>query len=825
MTSRSPGIAFSLAWALLVLLSAAWSGSTLRAVSAPDEVALDREHGLWRVGIEKHFPPISDISSDGNPTGFAPALLGDILDRRGIRYRVIAKTWPELLKDFEEDRLDVLASAAYSPERLRSMAFSKSFIDLSVAVVHRRTLHLPSPISLDGLRLASQKSGRLLSYTQRRGWTVEAVPINGLDDALLALSQEKADVAIVPRAVAFRRAQQLGLENRLSFHKDSLPGTELSLHFAVRPADRERLAILNAGLEELIKNGDYQHHREQWVGPYEIRPQLLRDLAPFLIPALLLIVLLFAVFLCQRRGLRLLKHSEARLKLVIEGAGDALWDWDLVKHQYEVGPEWATLWREPSLCGGVPLSTIEAHVHSEHRDQFAAACSRLLGEDMPLDIAFRLEKHPEVWLHLRGRVLEYSRHKTPLRATGTCSDITVRKAAELALSESRLQLKRSGELLHQAQMVAHIGAWEYDADKRSLVCSEAVLQLLGLPSGSQLPSPGEILPLVLDGYRDFILTAVLRALAQADGFDVEVPVCSARGSLLYLRCICVAEQEEGRVTRLYGSIQDTTELKTMEETRVRLQRNLLESQRVESLGALSGGVAHDFNNLLTTITNNISLVRMDLPEGEQTQSLLAQAETASRRAAEICRQMLVYSGQTLPTLLPVRVQDHEADILQLAAPILGGRSRLVLDLQADARAIFADWKQIQQILRNLLQNAAEASVQGRPVTVTLRTTQVSLTASDVEGLRPSFAISTGDHLCLSVIDDGCGMEQESLQRIFEPFFSTKFTGRGLGLASVHGIVRSHQGAIQVESSKGRGSAFRIFFPSLPLDERDGPRLN
>jgi signal transduction histidine kinase len=238
----------------------------------------------------------------------------------------------------------------------------------------------------------------------------------------------------------------------------------------------------------------------------------------------------------------------------------------------------------------------------------------------------------------------------------------------------------------------------------------------------------------------------------------------------------------------------------------RLDDQLRQSAKLESLGVLAGGVAHDFNNLLVGILGNASLAEEILPESHPVRPLLRDTVRAGERAAELTQQLLAYSGKGRFIVEPVSLADLVRDNQVLLKTSIAGNVQLKLDLPDGLPPVQADRAQMQQVVMNLMINAAEAiGAQPGEVRVTLRETEIEGTP----------ALKAGRYVSLEVKDNGCGMSPETLKKIFDPFFTTKFTGRGLGLAAVQGIVRAHQGAISVESAPGQGTLFRVLLPVAP----------
>jgi PAS domain S-box-containing protein len=256
--------------------------------------------------------------------------------------------------------------------------------------------------------------------------------------------------------------------------------------------------------------------------------------------------------------------------------------------------------------------------------------------------------------------------------------------------------------------------------------------------------------------------------------------------------------------------RDVTDRKRAEEDQRRLETKMLHLQKLESLGVLAGGIAHDFNNLLTSILGFANLALDDLPTENPVRAWVGEIENAALRAADLTRQMLAYSGKGKFVVEPIDLDRLVREMTQLLQTVISKKARLQLDLQP--APLEGDATQVRQIVMNLITNASDALSGEGTIRVETGTRQVSS-----EQLQSPFLqddLPAGQYAFVRVQDTGGGMSPETLARVFEPFFSTKFTGRGLGLAAVLGIVRGHRGTIHVESEEGVGTSFEVLFPVL-----------
>jgi signal transduction histidine kinase len=251
----------------------------------------------------------------------------------------------------------------------------------------------------------------------------------------------------------------------------------------------------------------------------------------------------------------------------------------------------------------------------------------------------------------------------------------------------------------------------------------------------------------------------------------------------------------------------------------RLREQMLHAQKLESLGVLAGGIAHDFNNLLTGVMGNASLALEQLPPSERVREYIVHIQSAANRAAELCAQMLAYSGKGRFVSQPINLSILVEDMAKLLRATLPMKHAIRCDLSESLPSVLGDPGQLRQVTLNLITNASEALADEKGV-VTIVT---GIIDADEAYLKTSYVddgLPSGRYVFLDIVDDGCGMSAEDVARMFEPFFTTKFTGRGLGLSAVLGIVRSHQGAVRVTSTLGRGTSLRLLFPASPEPAMD-----
>jgi len=306
-------------------------------------------------------------------------------------------------------------------------------------------------------------------------------------------------------------------------------------------------------------------------------------------------------------------------------------------------------------------------------------------------------------------------------------------------------------------------------------------------------------------------------LRRGDPVHLEVRILTKPGITRWLELHIRATRDSATDSmHAVGAVRDVTERRREQEQRRRLEQKVRETQRLESLGVLAGGIAHDFNNLLTVISGNAALANSELASPDALQKRLQRIRAAADYAVALTDQILTYAGKPSLRVTAFDIRQLVTGMLDLLRASVSPDCRIETDLHDDLSPVEGDTTQIRQVIMNLVTNASEAlgATGGR---IFLRTGQQY---ADSRYLGDSYAAGSsprpGTYVYVEVSDDGPGIDIETQQRIFEPFFSTKFSGRGLGLAAVHGIVQAHGGVIKLTSTPGVATKFRVL---LPCSER------
>jgi two-component system, cell cycle sensor histidine kinase and response regulator CckA len=401
-------------------------------------------------------------------------------------------------------------------------------------------------------------------------------------------------------------------------------------------------------------------------------------------------------------------------------------------------------------------------------------------------------------------------------------DITSLKQAERALQESETRLR-------QAVRVANIGIFEHEHIKNVIYLSPELRQIYGLaedemPLGDSARGLASLMNFVHPEDRERLSAVMKQAHNPAgDGqYDVEHRHLRPDGGMRWLitrsQTFFGGQGKARYPVRTVGAVIDITERKQAEEERDRLQAQLNQAQKMESIGRLAGGVAHDFNNMLAVIIGYADLTLDQLEPSHPSFTAIQGIRTAAKRSADLTRQLLGFARKQAVTPRVLNLNDAVAQSLKMLGRLIGENIKLVWMQCLELSPVNIDPAQVDQILANLAANSRDAiSGSGR---ITIRTDNIILDDAFCESRR---GFTPGRYVMVEVADDGHGMDAETQRQIFEPFYTTKSQGTGLGLSTVYGIVKQNSGFIDVMSKVGRGTTIQVFLPPFSGDVPE-PRI-
>ena len=505
-----------------------------------------------------------------------------------------------------------------------------------------------------------------------------------------------------------------------------------------------------------------------------------------------------------------LKESEARYRGLVEGANDLVWRIDLqgcftfvnsaVKRLAGYDPE--------ELLGKRFEDFLEPRSSEVAAASFERRLSEKLGrEGVALELVHR-RKDGSVFqgeivtapiFDLDGRLLEIQ---------GVTRDITERKHAEEALRESEEKYRALFESSHDALMTLEPPSWSFTSGNQATVdmfrasneeefisCAPWNLSPERQPDGRASAEKS----------KEMIETAVREGSHFFDWTHKRIDDEEFPATVLLTRL-----EQAGKVF-IQATVRDITGLRRTEEEREKLEAQLRQAQKMEGIGQLAGGVAHDFNNLMTVVLGYTEMVLGRLAPDDPCYARLTEVEKAAERAVTLTRQLLAFSRKQVLNPEPLDLNTVAGELAKMMQRVIGEHIDLDVIPGHALAEVHADRGQIEQVLMNLSVNARDAMPDGGRLTI-----DTSNVLFDAEYSTTHLGATPGRYVLLSVTDSGCGMDAKTMQQIFEPFFTTKEkgSGTGLGLATVYGIVRQHEGTIQVYSELGKGTTFKVYLPAF-----------
>ena len=462
-------------------------------------------------------------------------------------------------------------------------------------------------------------------------------------------------------------------------------------------------------------------------------------------------------------------------------SGTPVWS-EQIFHIFGLDPESS----EPSFSDHANI------VHNEDWGLLDRSIQELNTNGTPFDIEFRiLRSNGETrWMHARGSA-DKSEDGSVTRMFGTAQDITERIQVEEELRQSKARLEL-------ATAAAKIGHWDWNIMTNEVFFSSLWKSQLGYKN-HELPNRFEEWESRLHPYdHDRVMKALndyIEGLSSGYALEFRLKHKDETYRWIYTRADKMLN-DDGRAYRILGCHIDITERKRMGE-------EFLKNQKLESVGILAGGIAHDFNNILTTIIGNIAMARMQARPGDEIFDLLSEAEKASIRAQTLTKQLLTFAKGGAPIKETASIKD----ILKESPSFVlrGSKSSCKLSIAEDLWPAEVDVGQISQAINNIVINASQAMPEGG----TIRVEAENLTIDDGHGLP----LKLGRYIRVSIKDQGVGIAEKHLSNIFDPYFTTKQEGSGLGLATTYSTIKKHDGHITVESKLGEGTTFHIYLPA------------
>ncbi|ETR72551.1 MAG: PAS/PAC sensor hybrid histidine kinase [Candidatus Magnetoglobus multicellularis str. Araruama] len=498
-----------------------------------------------------------------------------------------------------------------------------------------------------------------------------------------------------------------------------------------------------------------------------------------------------------------LHESQERLRLIMEATNDGIWDWNPITNVIYYSPRWFTLLGYEPDAFPHTYETFQNLLHSDDRIRLDHFFCNQLENKKAFSIAFRMKTADSNWLWVesRGKAMEWDDSGKTTRVMGTLSDISERKYSEIELYRHSQALQQSLDGIIIADMSGKI---EFVNDAWARMHGYRTTELNGKNLYIFMPAPQQT------NFSKFIQEVE----SHQGGIQEKEHLCKDGKTFFIRLSVSILKKATGHVIGLILIARDITDERNLEA-------QLLQAQKMESIGRMAGGIAHDFNNLLSPILANTQMVLTDPLLKTSHKQKLERVLTATERASVLTRQILAFSRKQPLALQTFCLAEVVDGFYRIMSSIIREDIEFSIDTSQSKGYIHADISHIEQILMNIIVNAQDAMSQGG--TLNLFVSDIAL---DDEYTEKHPEVTPGPYVMIVVSDTGIGMSSEVLKQAFEPFYTTKEKGKGtgLGLSTVYGIVKQHDGHIRVFSSENKGTTFTFYFPRVEKVDKKVPKI-
>jgi len=753
-----------------------------------------------RVVMDDNYPPYAFKDEQGNLKGISIDQWRLWEEKTDIKVEISGMDWAEAQRRMQAGEFDVIDTIFFNETRDKIYDFTKPYAVIPVPLFfHTDISGISGPEDAKGFLVAAKAGGNALEVLKQHG--ISNIAEYPSYEAIIAAARDgKVKVFTVDRPPALYFLNKTGIQSQF---RETDPMYSGKFHRAVRKGRSDLLATVEAGFAG-ISPTEYKRIDKHWMGtPLGSHPYF--QYAGYLAVSIVVIgVLLLGWLFMLRRSVAgktsELAESKNFLDSIIENIPLMIFVKDATDLKFvkinQAGEDLLGVTAE-ELTG----KTVYDFYAKKEADFYTTKDRETLSGRSVIDIPEEpiQTKTGQRILHTR-KIPILDKNGSPKYLVGIAEDIT-----ELQQTEKRL--RETNELF--AKFMQHSPVYTFikeitALESRVLQASDNYQQMVGVPGSEMIgKTMADLFP------------AELAAKITADDWHIV-----SKGEVLELeeefndRCYTTIKFPiiQGEKNILAGYTIDITERKQSEAERLKLEQQLLHAQKLESLGVLAGGIAHDFNNLLMAILGNADLALRRLnPESPAVENL-QNIEKASAQAADLAKQMLAYSGKGKFVVESLQLNRLLEEMLHMLQVSISKNAVLRVNLTPTLPTIEADATQIRQIIMNLVINASEAIGEKSGV-IAITTGCMDCDKEYLNNVWLENNLTDGLYVYLEVADTGCGMDKKTLDKLFDPFFSTKFTGRGLGMSAVLGIVRGHKGAIKVYSELGKGSTFKILLPA------------
>jgi len=766
------------------------------------------ESDVYTFLVDDSYPPYT-YEEDGQIVGFCVDLIDRIAELMNINVEIKAGPWDEVRKAVENGEADGLLAMFYSVER-------DKYLDFSIphsTVVHAIFVHDKSPVhSKDDLKdrtIVVQDGDIMHDYLRDNEVTNSIITVENGEDAILLLSYGTYDCALLSKLQGDYFVDKYKLDN---IHTLSELLKPREYCFAVKD-NPKLLNLLNEGLVVLKANGEYKALYQKWLDA-ESSEKLSSNLrfkqiaSVFFI--LILIILLTVIWIWSLRKTvslrtlelkeeiknrkqieKALRASEENFRSLADNAFDGILINDSDGNYIYANNNAAEITGHPvSVLLKLNIKDLTPAAHYD--EVINLSKQRIQGKSVRCIYESLLQRKDGSIIPIEVVASKTVWHNEPADLV-FMRDISLRKQMERALKSSEANFRQIVEYSSDAMYVRQ--------DDIFVLVNPALEKILEYNREELLDKNFDFLKIVHDDSKEYIRERLKkRRQHKRISKQFEFKAVTQSGKILELEVNTSKIIWNGKPASL-GIIRDLTRYK-------RLQEEEFKAEKLDSIGVLAGGIAHDFNNILSVLLGNVQLTKLKIDKGEDIGRYLTQLEETITRATGLTQQLLTFSKGGEPVIEVGSIKDLVEDVVPFT--LTGSNIKSELSIEDDLYLVEMDANQISQVLTNIVINAKQAMPNGGKIFV--EAINVIIESGDlIENLDP------GEYVKVSITDQGIGIPDKIIDKIFDPFFSTKSSGSGLGLATCYSIVQKHKGHITVSSLPGEGTTFTIYLPKTDKD--------
>lgn len=778
-------------------------GATAEAATLPPAGS-----ATLRVVTDNNYPPY--VFLDGNG-----AIQGILVDqwrlwqkKTGVQVEIVATDWGNAQQRMKAGEFDVIDTTFETAERLTWLDFGKPYARIEVPAFFENHISGITDIdSLKGFIVAVKEGDAAIDLLYRHG-VHNLVFFKGYEEIVKAAKEHRVNVFVIDKPPALYFLYKYGIERR--FH-ESAPFSVGEFHRAVKKGNAELLQQVESGFAA-ITSEELQQIDKKWYGAPLFRSSVVGYL---LIGTGILWLLLLSLLFFNRSLRAAVKNRTSELEL---SRAEATRTKDLLaqtsrmarvggweKYPLTGEVQWSEITREIMEVDGDFMPSMDNSLsffeEGVARDTIMELESMAREGRGPFDIELQIlsAKGNRRWVRVIGGA--ELKDGICVRLYGTLQDIDARKKTEAALVESEERLRFLVKNSSDSLVIV-------DADGRQRFVSPAAERITGFPVG-ELQGRG-IDTIIHPEDIGAVRAAWNEAVAHPEKtVTVQYRHIHKTRQWVYSEAIAQSFLAEPAINGVIASVRDITGHKKAEEDSRKLQQQLTQAQKMESVGRLAGGVAHDFNNMLSVILGHAELALARTDTSQPLFANLQEISKAARRSADLTRQLLAFARRQTIAPKVLDLNETVEGMLKMLRRLIGEDIDLTWLPGENLGPIKIDPSQIDQMLANLCVNARDAIADTGKVTIT-----TAVAAFNQAYCQTHLDYLPGEYIQLTVSDNGAGMDSETLANLFEPFFTTKELGKGtgLGLATVYGIVKQNEGFIHVASTPGQGTTFNIYLP-------------